>query len=71
LGVRPIIDGAGLLSGIVKVVTAQFHARIRGVMRVVVEEQTHSLRREMVILGSVIMIGAISMLVLLVPELVH
>jgi hypothetical protein len=40
-------------------------------MRVVVEEQTHSLRREMVILGSVIVIGAISMLVLLVPGLVH
>lgn len=40
-------------------------------MRVVVEEQTHSLRREMVILGSVIVIGVITVLVLLVPELIH
>jgi hypothetical protein len=40
-------------------------------MRVVVEEQTHSLRREMVILGSVIVIGAITVFVLLVPGLIR
>jgi len=40
-------------------------------MRVVVERQTHSLRREMVILGSVVAFGAVTVLVLLVPGLVH
>jgi hypothetical protein len=40
-------------------------------MRVVIEEQTHSLRREMVIVGSVIASGAITVLVLVVPGLVR
>jgi hypothetical protein len=39
-------------------------------MRVVVEQQTHSMRREMIILGSVIASGVITVLLLLIPVLV-
>jgi hypothetical protein len=40
-------------------------------MRVVVEQQTHNVRRELVILCTVVAIGVLTVLVLLVPTLVR
>lgn len=38
-------------------------------MRVVIEQQRHSLRRELVLLGLVILSGVLTILVLLLPTL--